>query len=364
MTSYRQLQSFPVPRCKAVSAPAVRDIVRHPPPQTFPLWRLKPDRALASNVGDVWPRECEPTPPYRELSNKSQGRMVAYRDGLLFLPNTTLATLADVGREMKEAAALYARHLGADFDIKAHFLSGADQEIAEALGLAAEFIEELLTGENQAARAQREKEIPASVRSSLAKKDAFVLPYAQLVEVGITEATPQTWWERVMENRIEFFYLVREDDAGKRSAHSFYVGRNDDHEGTPFRFTGKAAIYDSGKLSRTEATLTTLIGARAESDIAALWRDAERERLGEAFLKRLREQATNTGDPKMVSLQIAGEIAAERKRGGTTDATIAQIVLERLGAAADALARPPYAAHGIPDPIAKLRATAAGGSAQ
>jgi hypothetical protein len=371
MTSYRELFSFSVPRCKAVTAPPVRDIILHPPPYEFALWGLKPDRAFGPGLGEITPHECESTPPFREGRFCNDGRMVAFRDGLLFLPNTTIAKLLDVGREMKEFAAAYASYLGTDFDLQAHFLSGADKEIAEGFSKAAEIVEEFLTGDHVAAAARggaKLEDVPASIRSSLAKRDAIVLPYAQLVAVAITEGKPEGLWDRFKTGERECVCLVREDDAGARKAWSFSL-RPDQNKNRPFAAVGKifdwddrppASEYQSGKLNRHEATAVALIGARAESEIGQLWRAAERERMSETFRSRIRDEAANIQDRKAAVLHVAGAISAERKRQGTTDATIAKLALDRLGATADAFAKVPYARHGIPDAIAKLKATAAG----
>lgn len=372
MASYRQLFSFPVPRCKAVSAPSVRDIVLQVPHIDFALWALKPDTALGPGLGETFPHECEPTSPFREGRLCDDGRLVAFRDGLLFLPNTTMAKLMDVGREMKEFAATYARYMGADFDLQSHFLSGADKEIAEGFSKAAEIVEAFLTEDHPttpADAAAKPKEAPAVIRSSLAKRDAIILPYAQLVEVAITERTPEGFWDRFMTNKRECICLVREDDTGVRKAWSFFLRPADTDGFNPFVIFPKLrngdgrpppSEYRSGRLNRHEASAVALIGARAESDIGALWRAAERERLSETFRSRIRDEAAKIEDRKASVLHLAGAISAERKRQGTTDATIAKSVLARLGATVDAFAKVPYAQHGISDPIAKLKATAAG----
>lgn len=360
MTTYRTLTSFEIPRCKAVAAPPLPEILLYAPPTGFLLPGLTPGNALASDLGNMWPHACEPTLPYRERGpTLPLGRVVSYRDGLLFLPNTSIAVFREVGREMKEVLRRYAELAGADFDLKAHFMTGADKEIAEALGKAAEIIAELLTDEESV---QGAIGVPSGLRSSLGKNGAIILPYTELVHVAVIDAKPSNVLQGILWPQTAFLYLVREDETGGRSAFSLNLHK-DEHGNQPFAFAAPiapAADRESTKARAHEATAVTLIAARAASDIAALWLDAERERLGKDFLSALREQALKIDAPTHRAKHIARAMAAERRARGTTDATIAKVVLERLGATVTALAAAPYTAYKIFDPIADLQATAKG----
>lgn len=371
MKSYKTLCSFPAPRCRGVTAPTVSDMIRHPPPEDFKFfWRLKPDVALAHPTGEVWVAECDPTAPYPQPRQPGNGRLVIFRDGLLFLPNTNIATLREVGQEVGQVVAAYTGYLGMQINFKLPFLDGAEQAAGEAFGKGVEAINdlltEMLTKPSQQPGATADHGIPLTIRSSLAKKDAIVLPYAQLVEVTVNESEPPGgFWQRLFDVPERRLCLVREDDAGKRSAYSFSL-YPDENRNEPFNSwdddTGKRTPeYVSGKLNWREGAATALFAARAGSDIGALWRSVERERLGDAFLSRLREKAARSGDPQMMLQEIGTEIVAERRRQGTTDAAVAQIVLERLGSLADAFSKPPYANYRVPDHVAALRAAAAKG---
>lgn len=373
MTTHRELHAFTVPRCPAVPVPTVAEIVRHPPPRDFFLWGLKPDRALAADLGNVLPLEYEPSLPYRERSRGlPMGRVVAYRDGILFLPNTTKAVLAEVGRDLKTVVAAHVAMLSVDFDLKAHFMTGADKEIAESAGKALEHLEELLSDEHEGGHqhvqaAAVRPEIPSIIRSALAKSGAIVLPYAQLVKVAVIEASPDTLWQRMTSAERKLVYLLRESADGARAAYCFSLTPDAD-KNVPFAFITRVwdwekrppgTDYSSGKLSWTEAMATVLVGARAASDIGTLWLAAERERLDANTLRAIRVQASAIEDAAKRALYVAGAVGQERKRHGTTDAMIARIVLERLGNVADALDNAPYAKHGLANPVAALKATAA-----
>lgn len=151
-----------------------------------------------------------------------------------------------------------------------------------------------------------------------------------------------------------------------RTAYCFSL-EPDENKNVPFAYVMKtwdwekrppASAYSSGELSWTEAMATVLIGARAASDIGALWLAAERERLDKDTLRAIRAQASGIEDAAKRALFVAGAVGEERKRRGTTDATIARIVLERLGNVADALSNAPYATHGLRNPVAELKTTA------
>ena len=369
MTTHRELCAFSIPRCEAVPVPGAAGIVRHPPPGDFPLRGLRPSAALAADLGNVWPLEYEPALPYRERSRGLPiGRVAAYRDGLLFLPNTNLAVLADVGQELKQVVSF----MSADFDMKAHFLSGADKDIVEALGGALEHLEELLSnghdgGSDMHTQAHEDKrDLPPTVRASLAKTGAIVLPYALLVKVAVIEAAPETLWQRMTFPKRKLLYLLRETTDGARSAYGFNL-EPDEHKNAPFAYYADAlpphrrlppGTYASGALSWTEALAATLVSARATSDIGALWLAAERERLNETAMQAIRAKASEIDSAAERALFVAGAVGEERRRSGTTDSTIARGVLDRLGDVAAAFSAVPFARHGLPDPIAALKATA------
>jgi hypothetical protein len=366
--TYHPLYSFSFPRCAGVSAPSVQDLLQHPPPMDFGLGALGPRDALATDVGHIVMYESDAAPPHPERRMLPEGRLVAYRGGFLFLPNTHAALLRSVGKEMAEVMENYAKYLSGDFDLKGMFMEGTDGEIADAFSKLTEFVGDLIGEFRKAAdEAAGRRQIPASIKSSLAKKDAMMMPYTELVELKIIDAQPTNLWSSVFFGRRNLLCLVFQNDAGVRRA--FNIGLRADEDGyEPFKYKGAfhpgsrrrpREEYESGRLDWREATATVLADARVRSDIDSLWRIVERECLSAEFLARLRQKALSLSDPQLMSQDILTDVAAERKRNGTTNAVVAARVLARLGPAADAFAKVPYTKHGEFDPIAKLRAEAA-----
>lgn len=331
-SAVRVVTRFDLPRTPGVPTPTVAEVVATPVSAVGLHW-FNPANVFNQRAGELtlWRDQL---PPFKGYSGTSKGRVAAFQDGLVFVPDRFAAKLKDFAlidavKMLPAVVEVFKQSL----PVTAPGIERIE-DLLDRLGeVADDAVEEVA---QERARSRPYAELTRTLVEELGRGGGLVLPLVDLVEISMEVAPSPAILPRALGSTISFLVLKFEDASGRRTSLAFSTEGSSMDSIPYFPIARSHSSHTDTRLAEQETHDRIALGFARARAVAELY----------AFARQV---------PGVKKVPVAGGLADVV----VPDASVAREVLGRMGATAERLSALPFVTYGLSEPLAGLRMLAA-----